>query len=136
VGFGYIGRPQFKVHRFTSCISLSLIVERIFRELPKKANQALLTDDGQTILVADKFGDVFSCVNFALIPPTRPNTDLPYNPLLKLPTRGTRDPQSRTESQSKHSGGSQVAGVTFEPLPWDVSARAYLQSDHDASHPR
>jgi tRNA (guanine-N(7)-)-methyltransferase subunit TRM82 len=36
-------------------------------ELPKKANQVLVTKDGNTILVADKFGDVFSCVCFILM---------------------------------------------------------------------
>ncbi|CAE6440570.1 unnamed protein product [Rhizoctonia solani] len=36
------------------------------REIPKRANVLKLSQDGQTILVADKFGDIFS---YPLIPP-------------------------------------------------------------------
>ncbi|KAJ1306877.1 hypothetical protein OPQ81_007862 [Rhizoctonia solani] len=36
------------------------------REIPKRANVLRLTQDGQTILVADKFGDIFS---YPLVPP-------------------------------------------------------------------
>jgi hypothetical protein len=71
---------------------LSLIVGRFFRELPKKANQALLTDDGETILVADKFGDVFSCVCFSLVPFTRAGTDLALLLFFKLSAGGSGDP--------------------------------------------
>ena len=38
---------------------MALIDQR--RELPKKATSVLFTQDGQTILVSDKFGDVFAC---------------------------------------------------------------------------
>jgi tRNA (guanine-N(7)-)-methyltransferase subunit TRM82 len=37
-------------------------------EIPKKPTQILFTRSGQTIVVADKFGDVFRCV--LLIPPS------------------------------------------------------------------
>ncbi|CAE7193695.1 unnamed protein product, partial [Rhizoctonia solani] len=36
------------------------------REIPKRANSLRLSQDGQTILVADKFGDIFS---YPLVPP-------------------------------------------------------------------
>ncbi|ELU35730.1 hypothetical protein AG1IA_10240 [Rhizoctonia solani AG-1 IA] len=36
------------------------------REIPKRANVLKLSQDGQTILVADKFGDIFS---YPLVPP-------------------------------------------------------------------
>lgn len=32
------------------------------REIPKKATGLAFTKDGQTLIVADKFGDVFRCV--------------------------------------------------------------------------
>lgn len=32
------------------------------RSLPKRANALSITEDGQTIAVGDKFGDVYSCV--------------------------------------------------------------------------
>ncbi|KAL1743252.1 FAD dependent oxidoreductase-domain-containing protein [Schizophyllum fasciatum] len=40
--------------------TLKLLSER---ELPKKATDVLFTQDGQTILLSDKFGDVFACVS-------------------------------------------------------------------------
>lgn len=45
------------------------------REIPKKATQILFTRSGRTIVVADKFGDVFRCVFPAL----------PLNSLLTSP---------------------------------------------------
>ena len=36
------------------------------RELPKKPTEIAFTLDGQTILVSDKFGDVFRCISLLL----------------------------------------------------------------------
>lgn len=44
----------------TSSVYLRLSDAR--REIPKKATQILFTRSGRTIVVADKFGDVFRCV--------------------------------------------------------------------------
>ncbi len=47
------------------CHSFSLLVliySHIARELPKKPTSVAFTADGQTILVSDKFGDIFRCV--------------------------------------------------------------------------
>ncbi|KAL1734036.1 FAD dependent oxidoreductase-domain-containing protein [Schizophyllum commune] len=49
--------------RVWEAVSLKLLSER---ELPKKATSVLFTQDGQTILVSDKFGDVFA---YPLHPP-------------------------------------------------------------------
>lgn len=38
----------------------------LYRELPKRPTSALFTVDGQTIVVADKFGDVFRCVQLSI----------------------------------------------------------------------
>lgn len=35
------------------------ILQKILREVPKKPTQLLFSHDGQTILVSDKFGDVY-----------------------------------------------------------------------------
>jgi hypothetical protein len=32
----------------------------VYRELPKRANAISITDDGQTLVIADKFGDVYA----------------------------------------------------------------------------
>ena len=53
------------------------------REIPKKPAQVLFTRSGRTIVVADKFGDVFRCV--ALAPASLLLTSLLMPP--ELPTR-------------------------------------------------
>jgi tRNA (guanine-N(7)-)-methyltransferase subunit TRM82 len=53
--------------RFSSSVRSRLTVTR--REIPKKPTQILFTRSGRTILVADKFGDVFRCVVPALTSP-------------------------------------------------------------------
>lgn len=48
-----------------SCLlyTMTLVYLTIYiRELPKKATSAQFTKDGQTILVSDKFGDIFGSV--------------------------------------------------------------------------
>ena len=52
------------------------------RELPKKPTQIAFTRSGHTIVVSDKFGDVFRCV----CRPTNPFFFFPYSLPRKLPT--------------------------------------------------
>ena len=55
-------------------------VSNVHREIPKKPSQVLFTRSGRTIVVADKFGDVFRCV--ALAPTTLILTSLLMSPEL------------------------------------------------------
>ncbi|PBK99605.1 hypothetical protein ARMGADRAFT_1074461 [Armillaria gallica] len=54
-----------KIHLATSQVKV-LIYSHIARELPKKPTSVTFTADSQTILVSDKFGDIFS---YTLEPP-------------------------------------------------------------------
>lgn len=61
VGVEGFAVEKLTVRMMTSNMSINKF--RIFlsnREIPKKATAVQLSPDGQTILVADKFGDVFS----------------------------------------------------------------------------
>ena len=69
---------RYVPRRFSSSVHSRLTATR--REIPKKPTQILFTRSGRTILVADKFGDVFRCVVPAL-------AFLSLLMSLKLPTR-------------------------------------------------
>ncbi|KAI0033902.1 WD40-repeat-containing domain protein [Vararia minispora EC-137] len=73
------------------------------RELPKKPMQVLFTRDGQTVLVADKFGDVFS---YPLHPVPNP---------VGATTDNASEEQTERDLSAPHenaSGGSLVLGHT------------------------
>ncbi|KAG7094038.1 hypothetical protein E1B28_007659 [Marasmius oreades] len=104
------------------------------RELPKRPTSASFTADGQTIVVADKFGDVFSYTLHPLpveeVPPSQPQEDStttvpnvePEQPQSgskrkrksKKPKRHENPPHARdsVDSHTNPSGGTLVLGHT------------------------
>ncbi|KAG8818020.1 tRNA (guanine-N(7)-)-methyltransferase non-catalytic subunit trm82 [Serendipita sp. 399] len=75
------------------------------RELPKKANQIIVTKDGQTILVADKFGDVFS---YPMIAPEI-STTINFSQQTKQQKKANKNSLDGRKSLASHSNPSQGA---------------------------
>ncbi|PVG04711.1 hypothetical protein CPB86DRAFT_692525 [Serendipita vermifera] len=95
------------------------------RELPKKANQVLVTKDGNTILVADKFGDVFS------YPMEAPELDRPVATPKQAPN--TLEGRKSTKSHPNPSQGNLILGHTssLTTMSLTLDERFILTADRD-----
>ena len=86
-----------------------------FRELPKKPTQALIARDQQTILVADKFGDVFRYARSHNLRVKAISKHAFYSyPLHPVPTNTENDDKKEEVSEftphENQSGGTLVLG--------------------------
>ncbi|THU92732.1 hypothetical protein K435DRAFT_671619, partial [Dendrothele bispora CBS 962.96] len=97
------------------------------RELPKRPTGALFTEDGQTIVVADKFGDVFRFPSLPSTPAPAPALETSTDPSQPEPKKRRRrkpkpHPNPKTDnppvprdsliSHASTSGGTLVLGHT------------------------
>ncbi|KAF8757687.1 tRNA (guanine-N(7)-)-methyltransferase non-catalytic subunit wuho [Rhizoctonia solani] len=84
------------------------------REIPKRANVLKLSQDGQTILVADKFGDIFS---YPLVPP---------EPIQQVQAQPTETAGSKSVAVAMHDNPHGTADrdehvrVSWYPDGWDI----------------
>ncbi|KAF5336721.1 hypothetical protein D9758_015084 [Tetrapyrgos nigripes] len=76
------------------------------RELPKRPTSTVFTDDGQTIVVADKFGDVFS---YPLHPEPTPSKET------QPEATSERNPQADPEHTRQPEPSKSTSGSVAEP---------------------
>ena len=112
--------------RYVGCIhTIDQLMNILHRELPKKPTRIQILRDGQTILVSDKFGDIFSY-------PLHPIPDPPHS----VPDASSQSEPSRRDSLTSHenpSGGTLILGHTsvLTSFVLSVDERYIISADRD-----